>query len=154
MEQNYFSNYPFAELSAQDGLSCLKICTYAYAYPEADNIHDADWHKNYLTFNIPAFKAEIDEVILEGRTIKYYLNELKKFSALKQKKVLFEPTEPYFGFTLTMNGRKNVSVDGFIQYPAGWGTELKFEFETDLTYIDAFIQGLESILIQYPVKEI
>lgn len=53
-----------------------------------------------------------------------------------------------------MNGRKNVSVDGFIQYPAGCGTELKFEFETDLTYIDAFIQGLESILIQYPIKEI
>ncbi|WP_443701444.1 WapI family immunity protein [Priestia aryabhattai] len=74
--------------------------------------------------------------------------------SFKAEKVIFEPTELYFGFTLTINRRKNVSVDGFIQYPTGWGTELKFEFKTDLTYIDSFIQGLESILTQYPIKEI
>jgi hypothetical protein len=147
---NYFSKFPFAELRSQDGASCFKISTYSYAYPDADNEYDADWHRNYLLLTIPAFRAEIDEVILEGRLLSYYLDQLREFSALRKDKVEFEPTEPYFGLSLSLNSRKKVLVNGYVQYPVGIGAKLEFEFETDLTYVDKFITGVESILKQYP----
>lgn len=86
MKNDYFSQFPFAELRSQDGMTSFKICSYKYAYPQADDPQDADWHRNYLILTIPAFKAEIDEVIFEGWLIKYYLQELRSFSVLRKKK--------------------------------------------------------------------
>ncbi|WP_394141144.1 hypothetical protein [Cytobacillus oceanisediminis] len=86
MKYDYFSHFPFAELRSQDGMSSFKICSYNYAYPQADNVDDGDWHRNYITLTIPAFKAEIDEVIFEGRLINFFLQELRSFSALQKKK--------------------------------------------------------------------
>lgn len=151
---NYFSKYPYAELNSQDGLFCFKICTYNYAYPNADNEHDADWHRNYLYLTIPAFRVEINEVMLEGRVLEYYLHEFEKFLALKKKEVIFEPTESYFGLTFSLKKfRKKVNVNGYVQYPVGHGSELQFEFETDLTYIEKFVNGLKEIIRHFPVKK-
>ena len=41
---------------------------------------------------------------------------------------------------------KKVAVKGRVQYPVGYGAKLDFEFETDLTYVDQFIHGIETIL--------
>lgn len=152
MKIDYFSQFPYAQLRSQDGMTSFKICTYNYAYPQADTTDDADWHRNYLIITIPAFKAEIDEVILEGNLIKYYIEELRAFSDLQKKEVIFEPTEPYFGLTLSFlsKRRKNVGVEGYVQYPVGTGAVLQFEFETDLTYVDEFIKGLETIVTKFP----
>lgn len=154
MKTDYFSQFPHAHLVSKDGTATFKICTYNYAYPEADNTYDADWHRNYLIFTLPAFKAEIDEIILEGTILKYFIKELRAFSELKRKEVLFEPTEPYFGLTFSfLSGKKNVGVEGYVQYPVGIGAILQFEFETDLTDVVRFMNGLEDILATFPAIE-
>jgi hypothetical protein len=113
--------------------------------------YDRDWHINHLLLTLPAFKEEIDDIILEGHLIKTFIKDLLSFSALLEKEVTFEPTEPYFGLTFRfMSQRKMIEVDGYVQYPVGTGAVLKFEMETDLTYIDQFINGLENMLKTFP----
>ena len=148
----YFSEFPFAEIRSDDGASSLKICTYSYAYPSADNPHDANWYRNILVCVLPAFKAEIEEVILDGLILSHFLGELHDFITLKKSSVKFEPTEPYFDLELSFNSRKNVIVKGSVQYPAGWGAELRFELDTNLTYVERFYKELESTLKEFPVR--
>ncbi|WP_445738865.1 hypothetical protein [Niallia sp. FSL R7-0271] len=51
-----------------------------------------------------------------------------------------------------LNRRKKVDINGCVRYPMDSTTFLQFDFETDLTYVDVFIKGLESILAKYPIK--
>ncbi|WP_422386969.1 WapI family immunity protein [Cytobacillus oceanisediminis] len=90
--------------------------------------------------------------MFEGRLINFFLQELRSFSALHKKEVIIEPTEPYFKLTFSLDSMKNVGIGGFVQYPVGWGSELQFEFKTDLTYVDQFIKGLKKILTRFPQK--
>ncbi|MFP7493170.1 hypothetical protein SFC66_05210 [Terribacillus saccharophilus] len=152
-EVRYFDKYPYSELKSQDERSCFKICSYQYAYPDAENEYDADWHKNYLYVTLPSFQAEIDDIMLEGRYLECYLDELNQFLSLKKRKVMFEPTEPFFSLGFSFNRIKKVEVSGFVQYPVGNGSQLEFEFETDLAYIERFAEGLQKILQQFPVKD-
>jgi hypothetical protein len=152
LASEYFFTFPFAEIRSDDGTSSLKICTYSYAYPDADNEYDADWHRNFLLCTLPSFRAEIDEVILDGHTLNHYLGQLREFVDLKRSIVEFEPTEPYFDLNFSLDSRKKVLVKGVVQYPVGWGAELSFEFETDLSHVEHFISGIESILREFPAK--
>lgn len=119
---------------------------------QMQTMYNADWHRNLLYCTIPSFRAEIDEIILDGHVLTYHLKQLHEFVALERATVEFEPTEPYFDLELSLDSRKKVLVKGHIQYPAGWGAELRFEFETDLTHVDHFVNGIESILREFPAK--
>lgn len=153
MKIDYFLEFPYAELRSQDGMSLFKICSYNYAYPDADNIYDLDWHRNYMILHVPGFNAELNEVMLEGRAINFYIQKLQSFSELKKKRVIFEASEPYFELTFSLDSRKKVEIQGTVQIPVGTGNKLLFEFETDLTYVDSFINGLEDIILEFPAKE-
>ncbi|WP_100371835.1 WapI family immunity protein [Bacillus sp. FJAT-45037] len=153
-EIKLFRDYPYAELNSQDDLYCFKICTYNYAYPKADNRSDADWHRNYLYFTLPGFRVEVNEIILEGQFVQFIIKELEQFSLQKKENVVIEPTEPFFGFTLSLRGPNKVNVEGYIQYPVGQGTELIFEFETDLKNVNKFLTGLKAIEREYPSRNI
>ncbi len=151
-QQDYFSRFPFAEIRSQDRKSRLKLCSYGYGYPEEKTGSDADWHRNYLTLTLPGFRAEIDEVILDGRGLAVLLGELREFSRLQRDKIEFEALEPYFGLSFQFNPIKNVIVSGYVQYPVGYGPKLSFEFETDLTYVDKFTEGIQEILKEFPPR--
>lgn len=154
MQVEYFSKHPFTELRSQDGKSKIKFCTYGYAFPDATNPYDADWHKNFLYIKLPSFQVKIDEIILEGRLLQYYQRELVKFSNLTINKVSLEPTESFFGLHLSFDSRKNVVVTGFAEYPLGeYGAMLEFNFLTDLTFIDKYILGILGILKKFPPRK-
>jgi hypothetical protein len=89
MEADCFSKFPYAQLSSQDGLFSFKICSYGYAYPQADEPYDRDWHKNHLLLTLLAFKAEIYDIILEGHLIKTFIKHLRSFSYLQEPEVAF-----------------------------------------------------------------
>lgn len=154
MSSDYFKVHPYAELCSQDGKSKIKFCTYGYAFPEATNQYDADWHKNFLYITLPSFRVEIDEIILEGRLLQYYLQKLKEFSKLEIDKVVLDPTEPLFELTLVLKSKGNVEVSGYARYPLGeYESTLGFSFLTDLTYVDRFILGIKSILNSFPPRK-
>ena len=150
--RDYLLKYPYAEIRSQDGLSHFKIYTYGYAFPLHEAGYDSDWQKNYLYLTIPAFKAEVDDVMLQGKLMKSYLAALEKFSKLEIEEAIFEPLEQNFRLIFLLNTFKKVIVKGYIQYPVGWGAELIFEFETDLTYVDTFLGGIKNILYHYPPR--
>ena len=92
-EEYYFTNFPFAELRSQDGLSRLCFCSHGYEFPSIQKGDDADWHKNYFMLTLPAFRSEINTVIYQGRDINLLIKELREFSNLRKENVSFEPIE-------------------------------------------------------------
>lgn len=148
----YLNKYPYAELVSQDGLTRFSICTYRYAYPEITTDYDADWHRNLLSISLPAFCVEIDEAIFQGEGIEICIAELKEFTCFKKSVVIVEPIESFFSLEFSFNAKKNVMVKGSAEYPLGWGSRLEYQFETDLSYVDKFISGLEHILGVFPVR--
>jgi hypothetical protein len=146
------SQYPSFELGSQDNEYSLKIWSYGYEFPETKSGYDADWHRNHFYFKIGTFRAEFDEVCIQGSFLALKIKELTEFSATKRDSVEIEPLEPYFGLSFSFNGRKNVNVQGFIQHPAGIGPKLAFQFETDLSYVDNMISGMKSVLNGFPQR--
>jgi hypothetical protein len=143
---------PSCELGSQDGKFHLKIWSYAYEFPEIKSGSDADWHRNFIQIKADVFSASFDEVCLNGELLEAVLKEVEEFSALKRDSVTFEPLEPYFSLKLSFNSRKNVIVSGIVQHPVGTGPELKFEFESDLSFVDKFSSGIKAILKSFPVR--
>jgi len=152
MSQKYFSQFPTAQIQSNDELTTFRICTYNYAYPNATNTDDADWHRNYVELRFSDFTFKIDEVILEGNTITYYINELRSLINLQNHKVHFEPTEPYFELNFEHGPEESgkVKVKGFVQASVEEGPNVNFEFETSIPLVIKFVQGLEGILKSYP----
>ncbi|MCD7034380.1 hypothetical protein LRR81_09040 [Metabacillus sp. GX 13764] len=144
-----FANYPTAELSSPDGTHCLKLATYSFAYPDAKDSYDRDWHRNLFSLSLPAFTASIDDIMIEGTEMMAFLKGLQSFLAKKQKEVFFAPTEPYLELNFERK-RKIILVTGAVQYPAGCGARLEFEFETSMDKGEWFAAGLEKILQQFP----
>ena len=77
-KKEVYKDYPFTELKASDGSARIRIYTYKYEFPLANNRDDADWHMNYITININGVTAEINKSIIEGRVLEYLLKENKK----------------------------------------------------------------------------
>jgi len=108
---------------------------------------------SYLLLTLPSFRHEINEAIYVGNHIVWCIKELHKFLDCEIKKVSFEPYEPYFGINLSLKARKRVIVKGFAGNPdIRNGPKLKYEFESDISIIDKFTKGLESIIAKYPTR--
>ena len=150
--RDYFSEFPSAEITSQDGQSRLKFCTYGYEFPAMQSGSDADWHRNFFHLVIPAIRVEINEVILTGHGLAHFLDELKALSTQRKQEIDFGPLEAYFRLALSFTPMKKIAVKGWVQYPVGYGAKLEFEFVTDLTYVDQFISGIEAILVKFPPR--
>lgn len=155
-KEDLFKNYPFAELRATDDSARIRIYTYRYEFPEADNKDDADWHMNYISLSINGVSAEVDEPIIEGRLLEFLLKEIICFRELKIPEVDFSFTEPEFGFTLSNEtlSDNNITVSGeMISVKLDRSiANVQFEFRTDLKMIDNFISGIKVILKEFPSR--
>lgn len=148
----YFSRFPFAELRSQNGLYKLKFCTYAYEFPHIHHGDDADWHRNCILLTLPSFRAEMKGVTLfQGGELALFLHQLRRFSALKRKKVEFSPMEGYIRLLSSLTRSKHVHVQGEI-LDQDYRGRLKFDFETDLTYVETFVTGIQRILKGFPPR--
>ena len=79
---------------------------------------------------------------------------MQNLSALKINEVEFKPTEPYIELKFTLNSQKKVDIKRTIwNVNSNCDATLKYEFETDLTYIDIFINGLKEILVKFPPRK-
>jgi hypothetical protein len=152
----FYKDSPFAELKASDGSARIRIYTYSYEFPRADNRDDADWHMNYISLFINGVTAEINAPIIEGRVLQYLLKEINDFKELKISEVDFSFTEPEFSFTLSNESESdnNIVVSGeLIDFKLKKSTvNVKFEFKTNLDMIENFIKGIKCILIEYPPR--
>ncbi|KDN58311.1 hypothetical protein [Exiguobacterium sp. AB2] len=145
------------KLASRDGTTDISIESYAYAYEDADNIHDAAWHRNWVGFHAPEHRITFDDVMLDSLLVAYYIPVFKSFLAGDVRQVEFEPMEPYVCLTLTRRdgGGDEVDVQGHLEHPLGDETEaLDFAFETSVLRVEQFLQGLREIANEFPVREV
>lgn len=145
------------KLASRDGTTDISIESYAYAYEDADNIHDAAWHRNWVGFHAPEHRITFDDVMLDSLLVAYYIPVFKSFLAGDVRQVEFEPMEPYVCLTLARRdgGGDEVDVQGHLEHPLGDETEaLDFAFETSVLRVEQFLQGLREIANEFPVREV
>ncbi|MCT4777033.1 MULTISPECIES: WapI family immunity protein [Exiguobacterium] len=92
---------PIAKLMSRDESCDVTIESYAYAYPDADNIHDAAWHRNWVGLHTPDHRITFDDVMLDSLLVAHYIPMFASFVAGDLSEVEFEPTEPFVSLTVT-----------------------------------------------------
>lgn len=147
---------PIAKLMSRDESCDVTIESYAYAYPDADNIHDAAWHRNWVGLHTPDHRITFDDVMLDSLLVAHYIPVFESFVAGDMQEVEFEPTEPYIRLTMTRRDGDGdeVYVRGHLEHSLGdEAEELDFEFGTSVANVEHFLKGLRNIAAEFPVRE-
>lgn len=145
------------KLASRDGLIDLSIESYAYAYPDADNIYDAAWHRNWVGFHTPDQRITFDDIMLDSLLVAHYIPLFESFVAGDVQEIVFAPTEPFISLTVTRRDADGDEVDvrGHLEHPSGGETaELDFAFETSVLKVEQFLQGLREMLSEFPVRKV
>lgn len=148
---------PIAKLTSRDESCDVTIESYAYAYPDADNIHDAAWHRNWVGLHTPDHRITFDDVMLDSLLVAHYIPLFESFVAGDVSEVEFEPTEPFVCLTVTRRDADGdeVTVKGYLEHPLeGESEELAFTFETSVDHVARFWEGLQAIADAYPIRDL
>lgn len=148
---------PIAKLMSRDESCDVTIESYAYAYPDADNIHDAAWHRNWVGLHTPDHRITFDDVMLDSLLVAHYIGVFESFVAGDVSEVEFEPTEPFVSLTVTRRDGDGDEVDvrGHLEHPLeGESEELAFTFETSVSNVTRFLEGLQAIADAYPIRDL
>lgn len=148
---------PIAKLMSRDESCDVTIESYAYAYPDADNIHDAAWHRNWVGLHTPDHRITFDDVMLDSLLVAHYIPVFESFVAGDMQEVEFEPTEPYIRLTMRRRDTDGdeVTVKGYVEHPLeGESEELAFTFETSVSNVTRFLEGLQAIADAYPIRDL
>ncbi len=152
----FLKNSPFAELNASDGSARIRIYTYRYEIPNATNKDDADWHMNYITLFVNGVHAEIDDPIIDGKSLEKRLTDIIKLINLQSAEVDFSFMEPEFGFEIKNESlsTKDILIKGELIDAKlnGSDVHIHFEFKCDLQHIQSFADGIREILEKYPSR--
>ncbi|OGX78724.1 MULTISPECIES: hypothetical protein [unclassified Exiguobacterium] len=146
---------PIAKLMSRDETMDVTIESYAYAYSDADNMHDASWHRNWVGLHTPDHRITFDDIMLDSLLVAHYISVFESFVAGDVQEVVFAPTEPFISVTLTRRDADGdeVSVRGILEHPLeDEAEEIDFEFETSITNVDNFLKGLRDIATDFPVR--
>ncbi|WP_214799824.1 hypothetical protein [Exiguobacterium sp. s50] len=148
---------PIAKLMSRDESCDVTIESYAYAYPDADNIHDAAWHRNWVGLHTPDHRITFDDVMLDSLLVAHYIPMFESFVAGDVSEVEFEPTEPFVSLKVTRRDGDGdeVMVKGYLEHPLeGESEELAFTFETSVSNVTRFLEGLHAIADAYPIRDL
>jgi hypothetical protein len=150
-----YRKFPYAELKSTDGKACLRIYTYAYEYPDADDGGDSDWYLNYIELSCYGFSVKIDEPVFEGRVLENWHKDIEAFQHSHKKHVELHATEPEISFTLTHDKiNRNVHVKGDVinAKTNTYRSYLQFEFYVDNDSINSFNEGITELLRAFPPR--
>lgn len=145
------------KLASRDGLIDLSIESYAYAYPDADNIYDAAWHQNWVGLHTPDHRITFDDIMLDSLLVAHYIPLFESFVAGDVQEIVFAPTEPFISLTLTRRDADGdeVNVRGSLEHPLeDESEEIAFKFETSISNVEQFLQGLREISSEFPVRKV
>lgn len=148
---------PIAKLMSRDESCDVTIESYAYAYPDANNIHDAAWHRNWVGLHTPDHRITFDDVMLDSLLVAHYIPMFESFVAGDVSEVEFEPTEPFVSLKVTRRDGDGdeVMVKGYLEHPLeGESEELAFTFETSVSNVTRFLEGLHAIADTYPIRDL
>jgi hypothetical protein len=128
----------------------IEIEVMGRSHPGSDDYWDGNWLTSSLKINIPGYHVSF---ICDIRTdeLQDFLDELKTLYEQFRGKAQFKNIDNYLHFECEMDKLGKVKWCVETCYPAGYGAVLKFEFESDQSYLPRLMQELNGTLHSYPI---
>jgi len=129
----------------------LKITVIDYSHPDAVDFWDGNWLSCRLELNIKGFNADF-LFDLRVDEIESFLMELDQLNLNLKGKANLENMEEVIKLKLNVCKTGKLKWEGRLLYPAGIGSTLVFEYDSDQTFLPAIIKELKNVLKRYPMK--
>ncbi|MFC4322008.1 WapI family immunity protein [Litchfieldia salsa] len=120
------------------------------SHPECTDYWDGNWVKAKIDIQIPGYLAKFD---LDLRTdeLRDFLIGLRIMNKDLKGKAQLNNLDSYIEIECEVTKIGGIVWSVETCYPAGYGAVLKFEFESDQSYLLNLISELEAILVTFPV---
>lgn len=95
--------------------------------------------------------------MLDSLLVAHYIPMFESFVAGDVSEVEFEPTEPFVSLKVTRRDGDGdeVMVKGYVEHPLeGESEELAFTFETSVSNVTRFLEGLQAIADAYLIRDL
>jgi hypothetical protein len=106
-----------------------------------------EWGESIVQIRTGCFQGAI-KFWFDLDDFKRFHKELIELNTTLKGVANFNPTEEQFVLKLEGNGLGKISVSGIAYEMATYGSNLKFEFEIDQTYLEPIIRGVESYVLR------
>ena len=121
------------------------------AYPEAQDYWDGNWVVTHIQAETAGFKADFTDQVHLGDVVRFYEQVLTMYTTLSGEATL-AMLEEFLIVTGHMNTRGGLNWSALIAQPFRRSTQLRFEFQSDQSYLPHLIQQLESTLVEFGVR--
>ena len=119
-------------------------------YPDSSDYWDVNWITSKINIKIPGYHVNFD-ANLRTDELKDFVNEIKLMTKHLKGKATLSNMETFIQIEGEMDKLGKIMWIAETCYPAGYGAVLKFEFESDQSFLNILIRELEEILTSYPV---
>lgn len=119
-------------------------------YPNSSDYWDANWVTSKINIKIPGYLVSYD-ADLRTDELRDFAKEIKLMSKLLKGKATLKNLDNYLQIECEMNKTGKIIWIAETCYPAGDGAVLKFEFESDQSFLADLIKEMENVLSTFPV---
>ncbi|WP_165996194.1 hypothetical protein [Bacillus sp. Cs-700] len=119
-------------------------------HPDATDYWDGNWIFSIINIEIPGYSVEFP-ASLRTDEIFSFMEELKNLDETLKGKASFKNMEDFIVLEAEVDLTGKVMWTGETCYPLGTGAVLKFDFESDQSYLKYIIKELKAILEEIPV---
>ncbi|MGD6831239.1 WapI family immunity protein [Sutcliffiella halmapala] len=119
-------------------------------YPNSSDYWDGNWVKSKIKIEIPGYLVRFD-ADLRTDELRDFVNEIKLLNRSLKGIASLKNLDSYLQFECQMGKLGQMLWTAETCYPAGYGAVLKFEFESDQTFLNRLIRELDDILTHFPV---
>ena len=133
------------------GGELLKITVMGYSCPDAVDFWDGNWLDCRLNLGLNGFYADF-AFGLRADELERFLRELEQLHSNLKGTASLENMSCVIHLNVTIRKTGQLIWEGRLVYPAGHGTTLEFEVESDQSFLPDLINELKSIANRYPIR--
>lgn len=113
--------------------------------------YDDNWVNVKVSIAMGAFKGNFDAAFLTHDFVQFREALQALYETLKGE-AIFSTLEEQLFIKLTVDNGGHIAVEGMAIDQPGIGTELKFAFDLDQSYLPKIISDLDEIVTKYPIR--
>lgn len=119
-------------------------------YPDSRDYWDANWVASVIHLEIPGYMVHF-EADLRTEELRDFVEELRTMNENLGGTAILKNLDSYIYLEGTMDRLGKIAWTIETCYPAGIGTQLTSEFESDQSYLRILIDELDRVLEAFPV---
>ncbi len=140
-------------LLGKESSEYLLILVYNFTYPNSTDFSDGNWLNTRIKIKVGGFTADY-EALLSNVDFFYFKNDLEKLYTKLDGTAKFNCIEEYLQIKIKGDGLGRFAADCIAIDKPGYGHELKFRIEFDQTEILNMVKMINSLLDEFPIKDI